>query len=862
MTGQGPSRIDRPKAAPGAVPWCGGPQRLWAIRALCVGAALAGLGCALWWLGAKLSAFFFLGAGATVGLCASWTSRALAGAARADDARLRIPIDELQEMVCVVSDQATVLSANRALEERLGRVGGLQGTGYLALFSEAGRNEASRAVQQAVQQGSALFSAEILAADGHTISVESSLSLWEEHEPNRSAEGRSSSGPLVRGREPLLVSLSRDVSDRVVLERTLAIDQTFFEKVVDVTSLAFLVYRADSGECVLSNTAALRLFDLTLGSTAWHLRESDFFKASGMLEPSEEALRTGRGSTAEVSVSARSGERVWLAIALVPFCALENHYLLVTLEDASERRRHEEQLRAAKEAAEAGTRAKGVFLANMSHEIRTPLNGILGAAELLLGTAMNESQRQLAQTLHHSADGLLSILNDILDFSKIDSGALVIDQAPFELEEVVFGVVELFRARLVGGAVDLQARIAPALPPRLLGDAGRLRQVLSNLVGNAVKFTSRGTVRIDATPAALDGRSALCLSVADSGIGISEAQLDRLFKAFSQGDASTARRFGGTGLGLAICKALTEAMGGRIAVRSEPGRGATFTVVIPLAVALEQSPRSRSWAGRRALVVEPDLPWREILMEQLTSLGFAVAEGDASRPVLEADAILCDQASGQVPGLQFKTRALLFLAPVTARLHELARTERGIILQKPIRLSTLASSIAMALGESGEPTTAAVNSQIQEQAGQRPSCRVLLAEDNPVNQLIAQKMLAKLGATVVLASNGREAVERAAAERFDLVLMDCQMPEMDGYEAAMAIRARESKEGGRTAIVALTASALAEDRERSFASGMDDHVSKPVALSDLRRVLTRVSSCRASTASVGSEGREREMERS
>jgi len=389
-----------------------------------------------------------------------------------------------------------------------------------------------------------------------------------------------------------------------------------------------------------------------------------------------------------------------------------------------------------------------------------------------------------------------------------------------------------------------------------------LRQVLSNLVGNAVKFTSSGTVRIEATKTSLDAQSALCVSVADSGIGIPETQLERLFKAFSQGDASTARRFGGTGLGLAICKALTEAMGGRIAVRSEPGRGATFTVVVPLVAAPEQSPPSRSWAGRRALVVEPDLSWREILLEQLASLGFSVAEGDASRSVLEADAIVCDQASAQIPGLQLKTRALLFLAPVTARLHELARADQGTILQKPIRLSALASSIAMALGESGESKTAAVNSQTQEHAGEDLSCRVLLAEDNPVNQLIARKMLAKLGATVVLASNGREAVERAAAERFDLVLMDCQMPEMDGYEASMAIRARESKEGGRTAIVALTASALAEDRERSFASGMDDHVSKPVALSDLRRVLTRVSSCRASTASVGSEGWEREMERS
>jgi two-component system sensor histidine kinase/response regulator len=776
----------------------------WTEQGSWIGALAALVGCALFLIGAKLAALFFLGAGIALSLFARATRRALARLER-EDAR-RISIDDLPEMVCLVTTEGSVLIANRALEERLGRPGGVSGRSFLELFVEAGHMGAAGAVQRALEQGRTLFSTELVSADGRETSVETSLSLWR-----------------------------RDG------ETLLAIDQTFLDRVVDATRFALLVYRSDSGDCVLSNAAAVSLFDQTLGSTAWHLREADFFKAAGLLEPCEEALRTGAVSTSEVSVVAGSGERVWLAGAVVPFDVLESRYLLVTLEDISERRRGEQQLIAAKEAAELGIRAKSVFLANMSHEIRTPLNGILGTAELLLGTSLDATQGQLADTLLRSANGLLSILNDILDFSKIDSGALEIERAPFELEEVIFGVVDLFRARLAGGAVDLQARIAPGLPPRMMGDAGRLRQILSNLLGNAIKFTSSGCVRIEATPTSLGEQPALCLSVADSGVGITEAQRSRLFKSFSQGDASTARRFGGAGLGLAICKALTEAMGGRISVQSAPGQGATFAVVIPLAAPPGPNAASRSWAGRRALVVDPDAASREVLAEQLASLGFSVEESDASRGVLEADVVLCDQKTAQAPGLQFKAQATILLAPATARLEELSFGDRAVVLQKPVRRDLLASSLSTALDASNREIS---RPPAQEKEGARLPCRVLLADDNPVNRMVAQKMLAKLGATVVLASNGREAVERAAEEQFDLVLMDCQMPEMDGYEATAAIRAREAQEGLRTPIVALTASALPEDRERTFAAGMDDHVSKPVTLADLRGVLDSLGSRR------------------
>ena len=439
------------------------------------GTALASLSLAAFWPEVRLVAVFFAGLMAGV---ASW----MRDGDRAD--ALAVHIDELDELMCLVSARGSLLGLSRALEAR---VGPTSERDLVALFPAEHRAQASRAFERALEGGTALFTAELVAAGGRTW-VDCSLSLC------RHCAGRA------------VLCVIRDVEDRVVLERTLAIDQTFLERVVDATSLAILVYRTDNGECVLSNAAAVRMFETTLGTTAWHLREADFFRTTGWLEPCEETVRTGVSSAAEVATTSSTGERVWLSGSFIPFTALETSYLLVGLEDISRARQVEEQLRAAKEAAEAGTRAKGVFLANMSHEIRTPLNGVLGSAELLLDTPLEAAQLELAQTLHRSAGGLLTILNDILDFSKIDSGALAIEEAPFSLEDVVFDVVELFRAQLAGRSLDFIARVAPSLPPQHVGDAGRLRRC--SPTSSATPPSSPTRERCASTPSPWSSRAA------------------------------------------------------------------------------------------------------------------------------------------------------------------------------------------------------------------------------------------------------------------------------------------------------------------------------------------------------------------
>ena len=485
-----------------------------------------------------------------------------------------------------------------------------------------------------------------------------------------------------------------------------------------------------------------------------------------------------------------------------------------------------EELRVAKEAAEAGARAKSSFLANMSHEIRTPMNGVLGSAELLLGGELDEDQRHLGETLHGSAKALLTILDDILDFSKVEAGQLVLERAPFEPEALVLGVVELFRARVSGGPVDLLARVDPSLPERLVGDAGRLRQALANLVGNALKFTSSGRVRVDALAGERSEAGVeLVLRVSDTGIGMTDEQRARLFQPFGQADASTARRFGGTGLGLAISRSYVSAMGGQLSVESRPEVGSTFTIRVILEAtgpAEGASPLPRL-EGLRALLIDPSDERRGILGEQLRALGVGVVESlEAAEGV---DVVLCSPSG--CPDLAGTPRRVALCPASTSVVPQ----GGGRVLRLPVGRRALARVVA------GVET----RTRLTPRSGVSASfgARVLVAEDNRVNQTIARRMLERLGATVVVAENGRRAVERAQEESFDLVLMDCMMPETDGFEATRLIRDRERREGGHLPIVALTASVLAEERERSLAAGMDDHLAKPISEQKLSDAIAR-----------------------
>ena len=493
------------------------------------------------------------------------------------------------------------------------------------------------------------------------------------------------------------------------------------------------------------------------------------------------------------------------------------------LEQLVAKRTHE--LVASNQKAQAANRAKSEFLANMSHELRTPMNGVIGMASLLLETELTAEQRDFVQTLHHSANALLTLLNDILDLSKIEAGRLVLEPLPFDLRETLDDVVALLGTRAVEKGLAFVARIDPAIPRRLVGDRGRLRQVLLNLAGNAVKFTTEGTIEVRFALAGETPSGALIrLEVQDSGIGIPRSQRERIFEKFTQADASTTRRYGGTGLGLAICRELVELMGGAIGVTAEEGVGSMFSCTFVLPAAPEQPSEPPALAGTRVLLAVSHPGERALLAELLASEGAEVRDGDPGQPAPGA-IIVADQA--HLATASGARRAVLLVNP--GHRHDLA----GPTISRPIRRGEVLAALL------GAPARPAVPAERQAHPATPAGARILLVEDTLVNQKVALSMLKRLGHTVELAQNGREAVERTAAERFAVILMDCQMPEMDGFEATRLIREREAVGAPRTPIIAMTAHAMQGDRERCLTAGMDDYIPKPVRREALETVLGR-----------------------
>ncbi len=628
-----------------------------------------------------------------------------------------------------------------------------------------------------------------------------------------------------------------------------------YRAIVDQIADAIVVFDAQTHVVLEFNPALMTLFGATRERLDGMVVSEMILPGQGMLAETIAQLRRSQEPiVSERLVARRDGSHMTIGSTLNLTMFAGREAVCAVIRDVSERKQVEVALAQARDAAIESGRLKSEFLANMSHEIRTPMNGVMGMAGLLLETELSREQRDFAETIHASADSLLTVVNDVLDFSKIEAGKLEFESLDFDLRTAVEGAVELLAARAFAKGLELTAFVEPSVPWMLTGDPGRVRQVVTNLVANAVKFTESGEVALTiSTAEQTDTHATLRFEIRDTGIGISEPTQRKLFHAFTQADGSTTRKYGGTGLGLAISKRLVEIMGGEIGVRSVEGQGATFwfTARFAMRSAGAADVSNVSLGGQKILIVDDNATNRKILQHRLAAwhIEHDSAEGgrQAIRLLEEAaaagkpfDLVILDHQMPEMDGLMLAraiqaipriARTVLVMMTSMATLSQDEVKAAGIrcCISKPLKLAQVRDCLLQGLaGVVPSPAPAVAPKTV---AGTSRG-RILVAEDNVVNKKVILLQLSKMGFQADAVGNGLEAIESLRSIPYDLVLMDCQMPDMDGYEATRAMR-RMSGQLRTIPVIAMTAHAMSGDRDKCLEAGMDDYLSKPVKQADL-----------------------------